>query len=149
MQIILTKDVKGQGKKGEIITVKDGYGLNYLIKNNYGILANNSGMKKLNTEKKKNQEIEKENILKASEIKQQLEKIKLTFYVKTGVQDKVFGSISSKQIEKELKNKNINIDKKQIIIDNSISSLGTHIVKIELYKNITGELKVELLKEGR
>lgn len=149
MKIILTQDVKKHGKKGDIIDVKDGFGMNYLVKNKLGILANESGMKKLNTEKRLKEE--KEEVLKQEAIKtkNKLEKLKITFKVKTGKEDKVFGTISPKQIEVELKNKNITIDKKKIILDVPISSLGTHIVKIELYKDVIGELKVELIKESR
>ena len=149
MKIILTQDVKKHGKKGDIIVVKDGFGMNYLVKNNLGIIANESGMKKLNTEKRIKEE--QEEILKKEAIKtkENLEKIKLSFKVKTGKEDKVFGTISPKQIESELKNKNIVIDKKKIVLDVPMSTLGKHIVKIELYKDVIGELKVELVKESR
>ena len=79
----------------------------------------------------------------ALELKGKLEKTKLTFKVKTGAQDKVFGSISSKQISEELKKKNLNVDKKIIDAEN-INSLGMHLVKIKLHKKVTAELNVEL-----
>ena len=78
--------------------------------------------------------------------KEQLSKMEIVFKVKTGTQDRVFGSISSKQIKEELEKKNINIDKKQIILDDGLSSLGYHDVKIELYKDVIGIIKVKLEK---
>ncbi|MDD3187432.1 MAG: 50S ribosomal protein L9 [Bacilli bacterium] len=149
MKIILLEDVKKHGKKGDIITVKDGFGMNYLIKNNLGMLANETGMKILNTEKKNKAKEDEESKKQALDIANKLKNITLTFKVKTGKEDKVFGSISPKQIEEELKKKKIIIDKRKIKIDHPVASLGTHLVKAELYKDVIGEIKVELTKESR
>ncbi len=91
---------------------------------------------------------ENEKINEANKLKNLIEKQTLKFYVKTGAADKVFGTISSKQIAAELKNKNIIIDKKLIDKDININCLGTHIVKINLHKSVVAELKVELKKES-
>lgn len=145
MKIILLEDVRKQGKKGEIIEVKEGYG-NFLIKNNQAVLATTTGVKRLN-EEKKNKEIEEEKFIKECErIKDQLGKIIIDFQVKTGAQDRVFGSISAKQIETALHDKGFNINKKQIKITNPISSLGFHDVDIELHKQVIAKLKVRLVK---
>lgn len=149
MKIILKQDVKGQGKKGDIINVKDGFGKNYLIKNGYGVFADTSEIKKLATENKK-KEIEEQNKIKESELlKEKLEKLELLFFVKTGKTDQVFGSVSPKQIVTELAKKGIIIDKKKIIEDTPLSSLGTYEVKIELHKKVIAKLKVTLKKESR
>ena len=145
MKIILLKDVKKQGKKGEIIEVKEGYG-NFLIKNKEAVLATTTGVNRLNEEKKKKALDEEKLIKECEKIKKQLESINLTFKVKTGAQDKVFGSISPKQIEEELKIKKFNITKKQIKINNPISSLGFHNVEIELHKKVIANLKIQLVK---
>lgn len=145
MKIILLSDVKKQGKKGEIIEVKEGYG-NFLIKNKQAVLATTTGVNRLN-EEKKNKAIEEEKLIKECEkIKSKLEKITLTFKVKTGASDKVFGSISAKQIEEELQKQNYSINKKQIKINNPISQLGYHNVNIELHKKVTANLKIQLVK---
>ena len=145
MKIILLSDVRKQGKKGEIIEVKEGYG-NFLIKNKQAVLATTTGVNRLN-EEKKNKALEEEKLIKECEkIKKQLENITLIFKVKTGAGDKVFGSISAKQIEEELKNKKFDINKKQIKINNSISSLGYHDVDIELHKKVIAKLKIQLVK---
>ncbi len=145
MKIILLCDVRKQGKKGEIIEVKEGYG-NFLIKNKQAVLATTKGVDRLNEEKKIKAEEEEKLIKECEKIKKQLENITLIFKVKTGEQDKVFGSISAKHIEEELTKKKFAINKKQIIINNSISSLGFHNVDIELHKKVKAKLKIQLVK---
>ena len=145
MKIILLKDVKKQGKKGDILTVKDGFGT-FLINKGDAILATNSSINRLDKENKIKEQEELENIKKCESIKKELEKIVLKFKVKTGTQDKVFGSISPKQIVDELKNKGYAIDKKQVKIDGTISSLGFHNVEVELHKKVVANIKIELTK---
>lgn len=148
MKVIFIKDLKGQGKKGDIKNVKDGYGMNFLIKNGYAVIANEGNVKHQETLNLKKQLEENEKINEANRLKDLIEKQTLKFYVKTGAADKVFGTISSKQIAAELKNKNIIIDKKLIDKDMNVNCLGTHIVKINLHKSVVAELKVELKKES-
>ena len=145
MKIILLADVKKQGKKGDIITVADGYG-NFLIKSNQAVLASSGGVERLNKEKAQKKKDEENLINECEKIKSKLEKETFKFKVKTGAQDKVFGSISPKQIETELKNKKYTIDKKQIKINSPLSSLGVHNVDIELHKKVVATIKVELQK---
>ena len=147
MKIILLCDVKKQGKKGEIIEVKEGYG-NFLIKNKQAVLATTTGVNRLNEEKKQKKEEEEKLINECEKIKKQIESIELIFKVKTGANDKVFGSISAKQIEEELKKKGFNINKKQIKINDAISSLGYHNINIELHKSVIANLKIQLTKWG-
>ena len=145
MKVIFIKDLKGQGKKGEIKEVKDGYGT-FLIKNNIANIASESNLKHYNTLKSK-QELEENLYVKDCEkIKEQLEKLKINIKVKVGAQDRVFGSVSTKQIVTELKKLNFDVDKNKIKIDGSLSSLGTHIVKIELHKKVIADLKINLVK---
>lgn len=145
MKIILLKDVKKQGKKGDILTVKDGYGT-FLINNGEAVLATKYSMDRLDKENKTREKDEQELIKKCEELKKKLEKLTITFKVKTGTQDKVFGSISPKQIVEELKNKKYEIDKKQIKLNDSLDTLGFHNVSIELHKKVVATLKIELQK---
>lgn len=146
MKVIFIKDLKGQGKRGDRKEVKDGYAENFLIKNGYAVKETTESLAKLNRDNKneelKDQEMRKE----ASKMKEKMEKDKFTFQVKTGKEDKVFGSISAKQIKEKLDEKGYSVDKKNIIIDNQISSLGFHKVDIVLYKDITAKINVELVK---
>ena len=132
MKVIFIKDVKGQGQKGEIKEVKDGYAKNFLIKNGYAIKETKESLKILNREQQAKKQEDEENRKKALKDKESLEKEKLSFIVKTGEHDKVFGSISVKQIKEKLDQK-YKLDKKQIIINNPIASLGFHEVQINLY----------------
>ena len=145
MKVILISDVKKQGKKGDIIDVKDGYG-KFLIANHQAVLHTSTSLERLNDEKQKAKEEDDNNRKEALNIKDKLSKEKISFKVKTGANDKVFGSISTKQICEELKNKGYNIDKKQIILDVPISSIGMFDVKVNLYKDINGIIKIEVKK---
>ena len=146
MKVIFLKDLKGQGKKDEIKEVKDGYAENFLIKNGYAIKYTTRSKEILNNQIEDRNEKEKELIKECEIIKKELEKKEYSFKVKTGKDDKVFGSISSKAIADELAKDGYKVDKKKIFIDGSISSLGTHIVKIELHPKVVLELKIKLVK---
>ena len=145
MKIILIKDVKKQGKSGDILEVKDGYG-NFLINKGDAVLATSNSVNRLDRENKEKEENENKLIKECQILKNKLENLKISFKVKTGDNDRVFGSVSAKQIVEELKNKGYNIDKKLIKINNPISSLGFHNVDIELHKKVKATIKIELKK---
>ena len=144
MNIILTKDVKKQGKKGDILTVKDGYG-KFLIQSGSAVLKTETSKNILDKENKEKELKEKKLIEECNELKKELEKLTLVFKVKTGKDDRVFGSISSKQIIESLKDKGYNISKKQVNME-SINSLGFHNVEVVLHKKVSAEIKVKLEK---
>lgn len=147
MKIIFLKDVKGQGKKNEIKEVKDGYAKNFLIKNGYALPATDNNFNKVKKEVQKNA-LEENLLIKDMEIvKKKLEKENITFKVRTGEQDKMFGKISSKQIKKELNDKGYKIEKTDIKLDHDIVNLGTHNVDIELHKKVIAQIKVKVVKE--
>ncbi len=146
MKVILLKDVKKQGKKDDIIDVSDGYARNYLIKNNLAVPVTKRSKEVLDIAIEK-KELEEEALINSlNEIKNKLENKEISFVVKTGKEDKVFGVISSKQISEELKKMGYDIDKKCIKIDGSISSLGTHEVLVCLHKKVSFKIKVILRK---
>ncbi len=145
MKVIFIKDLKGQGKIGEIKEVKDGYGKNFLIKNKYAVLLTEKSLEKLEQDKKLKQEQEDENKKQAEQLKAQIEKLTLKFKVKVGDKNKIFGSISSKQICDELNKKNIKIDKHNLLLDKPLSSLGYYQVKIQLYKDIIADIKIQII----
>ena len=146
MEVIFIKDLKNQGKKGQIKTVKDGYAENYLIKNGYAVKKTKENLSKLNHEIAKKEKQDEENKQNAIKLKEKLAKETLEFKVKTGEGDKVFGSISVKQIKDELNKQGYDIEKSQIEIQNTIQSLGFHNVKINLYPEIEAEIKVHVIK---
>lgn len=146
MKVILLNDVKKQGKKGEIKEFANGYA-NFLIKNGDAALLTKSSMYRLNEENKEKKKKHDEDVQRAKEEKEKLEKITLECKAKTGKMDKMFGSISSKQICSLLEKQNIHVDRKKIMMDHEISSLGSHIVKIELHKEVIANLKINVTKE--
>lgn len=146
MKVIFIKDLKKQAKKGDIKEVKDGYANNFLIKNGYAVQVTEKNIENVKKENEAKRQEEQELSQKAEQIKKELEKLTLVFKVKTGEQDRVFGSISPKQIKEELLKKGYKIDKKQIELVTSLQSLGFHKVTITLYKEIKAELKVQLVK---
>ena len=148
MKVIFLKDLKKQGKKGEIKEVKDGYAENFLIKNGYAVKATDTSIKILNKQNKEAKESELQLIENCKQLKQKLEKNILKIKVKTGKNDQVFGSVSSKQIVSELAKLGFNINKKSINITNQLTSLGIHNVEINLHKEVKAILKVQLVKES-
>lgn len=145
MQVIFIKDLKKQGKKGEIKEVKDGYAKNFLIKNGYAVQKTETSLNILDKQNKEEQKQDNLNKINANKLKEELEKETYKFKVKTGDHDKVFGSISTKQIKEKLDNK-IKLNKNQIILNNPLTTLGFHNVEIILYKDIKANIKIELTK---
>ncbi len=146
MEVIFIKDLKNQGKKGQIKNVKDGYAENYLIKNGYAVKKTKENLSKLNHEVARKEKEDAENREKAIKMKEKLNKEVLEFTVKTGEGDKVFGSISIKPIKEELEKRGYQIEKSMIEIESPISSLGFHNVKINLYPEVTAIIKVHVIK---
>ena len=146
MKVILLKDVKKQGKKDDIIEVSDGYGMNYLIKNGLAVAATKTSTKILSNELDK-RKLEEEKLIKAmQEMRDKIIRENITFKVKTGAMDKVFGNVSSKQIAEELNKMGYKVDKKQIQIDSPLDTLGVHNVTIELNKKVRFNIRVNLVK---
>lgn len=148
MKVIFIKDLKGQGKKKDIKEVSDGYAMNYLIKNGYAVKYTKTSNDILNNEIENEKQLFEKNTKNAKIVKEKLEKETVTFIVKSGTNNKIFGSISTKQIIDELNKLGYyDIDKRKIFIDNPITSLGTHIVKIELFKDVIANLKIKVISK--
>ena len=146
MKVIFLKDLKKQGKKGEIKEVKDGFAENFLIKGGYAEKLTEQSFKKYQENVKEEQLLDEQKRKEAENVRKTIEKIELAFKVKTGKMDKVFGSVSAKQIKDDLEKLGIDIDKKQIDVKEGLSTLGYHNVNVEIYKDIVGVLKVKLEK---
>ncbi len=146
MKVILLNDVPKLGKKGEIKDVADGYGRNFLIARGLAVLDTNTSKKILDDQKKEEAALDAQRKRDANELKDILAKTTLEFKVKAN-NGKVSGSVSGKQIEDALKKKNIVIDKRKIKDSSPLNELGTHDVKIELYKDVIGTIKVKLVEE--
>ena len=148
MKVILTKDVKAQGKKGDLIDVSDGYANNFLLKKGLAILATKQAINEL--EGKKGAEAYKRNQeeLKASNIAERLKEVKVSLKAKAGKEGKLFGSITSKDVADALKAQfNITVDKRKIDLPDGIKTCGIREVKVTLYPKIVGTFKVEVTEE--
>ena len=148
MKVILLDNIKGVGKKDEIINASDGYARNYLFPKKLAVEANNENLAKLKSkqnavEYKKGQDKEE-----AMKIASKLKDITLTIKVKAGDNGKIFGGVTAKEISENLKvAHNIEIDKKKINIAETIKTLGTTVVDVKLYEGVVGKLKVQTISE--
>ena len=146
MKVILKADIKGVGKKDEVINASDGYVRNFLFPKNLAVEANAENMAKLqaqNSSKQFKKDTEKEEAQKLSE---KMNKISLRIQVKAGENGKIFGGVTAKEISDELKKQyNFDIDKKKIEIKDTIKTLGTITINIKLYEGIIGNLKVDVI----
>lgn len=146
MKVILLSDVKGKGKKDQVINVSDGYANNYLIKNNLAVPLTKRSNEILKQELDTREKEEEALVKSLEEIKKKLEDKTFTFKVKTGAEDRVFGTISVKQISDKLMENGYKIDKKCINVDGSISTLGITKVTITLHKKVKFDINIELVK---
>lgn len=148
MKVILMADIKGVGKKDEVIDASDGYARNFLLPKNLAVAANAENMSKLkakNESKAYQKEQEKE---AAKKIAEKLSKIQLKIKVKAGENGKIFGGVSAKEIADNLeKEYSIKVDKKKIELDETIKTLGVRNIEIKLYEGVMGKLKVDVISE--
>ena len=146
MKVILLQDIKGVGKKDEVINASDGYARNFLLPKKMGVEANAENMSKVKGKQDSNKykkSVEKE---KAEEIAEKLKHITLKISVKSGENQKIFGSITSKEIAENLKEQyKIEIDKKKIDLKEPIKVLGVRTVSIKLFEGVVATLKVQVL----
>ncbi len=145
MEVILLVDVKNVGKKNQTVTVSDGYANNFLLKKHLAVPVSKKSVEILENQKE-NARIAEENARKdAQALAETLKGITLEFTTKVGKDNKVFGSISLKQVEEELKTKhNITIDKRKFLDKGPLDMLGVYRLRIELYKGVVGEVKVHI-----
>lgn len=148
MKVILKADIKGVGKKDEVINASDGYARNFLFPKNLAVEANVENMSKLKAKQdskafKKSQEREE-----AEKIADRLSKILVKIKVKAGANGKIFGGVSSKEIAENLdKQYQIKVDKKKIDLKDTIKTLGTFSVEIKLFEGVIGKVKVDVISE--
>ncbi len=146
MKVVLLKDLKGKGKKGDIIEASDGYVKNFLIPQGIAKAGTSSNLNEATQAKKAQEYHTEQSRLQAIEIKEQLEKVNLKLAVKCGATGKVFGSVTNKEIADGLLKFNLNIDKKKIEVA-TIKTVGTFDVKIKLFPGVTANIKVEIVAE--
>ena len=148
MKVILLDNIKGVGKKDEVINASDGYARNFLFPKKLAIEANTENMSKLSA--KKNSEQFKKNVEKdnAEKLKIKLKDITLNIKFKAGENGKIFGGVTSKEISENLKNQyKIEIDKKKIELKDTIKNLGIFNINIKLFEGVIANLKINVISE--
>lgn len=146
MKVILTADVKAQGKKGDVINVSDGYATNYLFKNKLAVPANAGNLSVNNAKKKAEEERIAAETLAAKEMAKKLDNLVLEMKLDVGANGKAFGSISGKEISDELAKRGYEVDKKNIELA-PIKTVGTFDANAKLYKGVYAKLKIKVLQK--
>ena len=150
MKVILKADIKGVGKKDEVINASDGYARNYLLPRNLAVEANSENMSKLKAKQESNAFKKSKEKEAAIELAQKLERILLKVQVRTGENGKIFGGVSSKEIAENLnKDYKYVVDKKKIELKEPIKELGTRTVDIKLYEGVIAHLKVDVIQASK
>lgn len=144
MKVILQKDVKGSGKKGDIVNVADGYAT-YLLKNNLAKKADSTGCQINKSQKEADAYHKEQERLKAVELGKQIENKTIVVKVKCGENGKLFGAITSKEIADAFKTTlNIDIDKRKILLDSAIKSVGEQVLSVKLHPTVTVKFNVRV-----
>lgn len=145
MKVILLKDIKGTGKKGEVKEVSEGYARNFLLPKKMAVVADNTSMKELN-EKNKAQEIKAQKEYEAAvDQGKKMEEMNVVIYSKSGDGGRLFGSITSKDIAEQLKKQHsIEVDKRKILLDEPIRVLGSRFVEIKIHQKVVTKIRVDV-----
>ena len=145
MKVVLLQDVKSLGKKGQTVEVSDGYARNFILPKKLGVEANATNLNDLKLQKAHADKVAKEQLENAKQLAAELAEKTVELAVKSGVEGKVFGSVSSKEIAVAAKAQlGLELDKKKIVLDEPIKSLGVHNVSIRLHKDVMATLKVHV-----
>lgn len=146
MKVILLGDIKGVGKKDQVLDASDGYARNYLLPKKLAIIANSENMSKLKAKQDSNKFKKDTEKKQAEDLAVKLKGIMLKIKVKAGENGKIFGGVTAKEIAEGLKKDySIEVDKKKVILLDTIKSLGTYTVDIKLYEGVMGKLKVNVI----
>ena len=144
MKIILTKDLPGLGFKDEVVSVKNGYGRNYIIPQGFGVLANKSNSKVLKENLKQTAKKQEEILKAAQKLSKKIGDLVIEFKLKTGSDEKVFGSVTTAQISKMLEEKGFEVHKKNISILSKVNNVGEYDVDLKIHKDLTHRIKINV-----
>ena len=147
MELILKEDIENLGFKDDLVKVKNGYGRNFLIPNGLAMLATESNKKVLAEKIKQSQNKQKQAIEEAQKIIKKLEKLEIKIAAKSLEGDKLFGSITSAEISKELAENGLEIEKKYIQLTSNIKKIGTYNVSVRLHREVKFDMTFEVIKE--
>ncbi len=145
--MILRKDIETLGNIGDIVDVKEGYARNFLIPRKIAYTALSGNLRALEDEKKSIARKSEKELNAAENVSTELEKVSVTIPVQVGEEDKIFGSVTTQMIADALKEKDFDIDKRKIEIEESIKTLGIYNVNVKLHSNINASIKVWVVRE--
>ena len=147
MKVILLQDVKSLGKKGQVVKVNDGYARNYILPKKLGVEANAKNLNDLKLQKANDAKVAAEQLAAARELVAKLQEASVTVSIKAGEGGRTFGSVSTKEIGKAVSDQlKLDIDKKKMVLEEPIKSLGTHEVPVKLHKDVTAILRVKVVE---
>ncbi len=147
MKIILKDDIKGLGKKGEVVKVADGYGRNYLIPKGFALEMSKKNINVYEHEKKQGEIREKKRFRTAQELSEKISALSLTINVKAHDDENLYGSITEKDIAEAIQKAGFDINKHQVIMDSHIKKLGIYTIPVTVYKDIEAKIKIWVVKE--
>lgn len=142
MKVILTEDVKSQGRKGDVVNVSDGYANNFLFRNKLAIPASAANLSVNTKQKEKEERAKAEAKSEAVNLAAKLDKVTISIEIIKGESGRAFGSVTNKEISDELAKQGFNIDKKKIIVESPIKTVGTYKIIAKLYPEVTGRFTV-------
>ena len=147
MEIVLLEDVKALGKKGQVVKVNDGYARNFILPKKLGVEATAKNLNDLKLQKANEAKIAAEQLAAAKELGEKLEKATVTLAIKAGEGGRAFGSVSSKEIGKAIQEQlGWEVDKKKIVLNDPIQSIGSFEVPVKLHKDVTAKLAVKVVE---
>jgi large subunit ribosomal protein L9 len=148
MKVILRQDIPDLGKAGQTLEVKSGYGRNFLIPRNLAILATKANLKAIGEIEKQSQIRERKQKREAEQLKDKLEKLSLTIEVLVGEEDKIFGSVTSQNVADLLAAQGFETDKRNILLDEPIKSLGVYTVPVKVEKDVIANVKTWVIRKA-
>ncbi len=144
MKVILREDVQNLGEMGSIVNVANGYGRNYLIPRNLAVEANPKNVKTFEHEKNIILAKTKKVIKSAEDLAEKLSAVTLTFEEKAGEEDKLFGSVTTKDIAAAIEKEGFEVDRRKIMLEEPIKRLGTYSVSVKVFKDVTAHVNIEV-----
>lgn len=145
MEVILLEDVKSLGKKGEIVKINDGYARNFVLPKKLGLEATSKNLNDLKLQKANEEKLAQERYENAKVLAKKIEERPVVVSIKAGKDGRAFGSVSTKEIAEAVKSQlGFEIDKKKMVLDESIKTVGTHIIKVKVHKDVNASLTVKV-----
>jgi len=147
MDVILRQDVDNLGRAGELVTVKDGYARNYLLPRGFAYLASEGNRRRIEAEARQRERKAGAQLESARDLAGRLEAVSLTFTMKAGEGDKLFGSVTAADLADRLHAEGITVDKKAVELHEPIKALGVYKVPVRLHHDVKPEVRVWVVKE--